>query len=293
MAKNLQDYGYDVLWNADARTVKITKPEGKSMKSFDKKEIEKLTQRRVVGKKEFDVYKTDIKTMFDDTIQTKSNDLPTAINVNGRTLVLFSALGKHFGKVEYNDEQRVASIWDGGEEDVISTEKIYVEELGVSYQKTGRFDLSGCSIFKSQTAAKDLNLTIENAWQKVVDVICISKTMGTTVTENYFSVSPALMELLSIQVTIQSENALLLGTEKVSIELKNANTVRNFVPVFANKTDLQLYTQDGKLIENEVFPAFLCIDNQLYISADALAKSMSMEHTLDGYGYGDGVFRKK
>ena len=47
-------------------------------------------------------------------------------------------------------EQRVASIWDGGEEDVISTEKIYVEELGVSYQKTGRFDLSGCSILKSQ-----------------------------------------------------------------------------------------------------------------------------------------------
>ena len=197
------------------------------MKSFDKKEIEKLTQRRVVGKKEFDVYKTDIKTMFDDTIQTKSKDLPTAINVNGRTLVLFSALGKHFGKVEYNDEQRVASIWDGGEEDVISTEKIYVEELGVSYQKTGRFDLSGCSILK------------------------------------------------------------------VSIELKNANTVRNFAPVFANKTDLQFYTQDGKLIEDEVFPAFLCIDNQLYISADALAKSMSMEHTLDGYGYGDGVFRKK
>lgn len=165
--------------------------------------------------------------------------------------------------------------------------------MGVSYQKTGRFDLSGCSILKSQTAAKDLNLTIENAWQKVVDVICISKTMGTTVTENYFSVSPALMELLSIQVTIQSENALLLGTEKVSIELKNANTVRNFAPVFANKTDLQFYTQDGKLIEDEVFPAFLCIDNQLYISADALAKSMSMEHTLDGYGYGDGVFRKK
>ena len=122
--------------------------------------------------------------------------------------------------------------------------------MGVSYQKTGRFDLSGCSILKSQTAAKDLNLTIENAWQKVVDVICISKTMGTTVTENYFSVSPALMELLSIQVTIQSENALLLGTEKVSIELKNANTVRNFAPVFANKTDLQFYTQDGKLIED-------------------------------------------
>ena len=136
-------YIYIVKYS-DARTVKITKPEGKSMKSFDKKEIEKL------GKKEFDVYKTDIKTMFDDTIQTKSKDLPTAINVNGRTLVLFSALGKHFGKVEYNDEQRVASIWDGGEEDVISTEKIYVEELGVSYQKTGRFDLSGCSILKSQ-----------------------------------------------------------------------------------------------------------------------------------------------
>lgn len=81
------------------------------MKSFDKKEIEKLTQRRVVGKKEFDVYKTDIKTMFDDTeFKQKAMDLPTAINVNGRTLVLFSALGKHFGKVEYNDEQRVASL---------------------------------------------------------------------------------------------------------------------------------------------------------------------------------------
>ena len=173
--------------------------------------------------------------------------------------------------------------------------------MGVSYQKTGRFDLSGCSILKSQTAAKDLNFTqtanrlflSQQNLSSHIDVICISKTMGTTVTENYFSVSPALMELLSIQVTIQSENALLLGTEKVSIELKNANTVRNFVPVFANRTDLQLYTQDGKLIEDEVFPAFLCIDNQLYISADALAKSMSMEHTLDGYGYGDGVFRKK
>ena len=111
-------YIYIVKYS-DARTVKITKPEEKSMKSFDKKEIEKLTQRRVVGKKEFDVYKTDIKSMFDDTIQTKSKDLPTAINVNGRTLVLFSALGKHFGKVEYNDEQRVASIWDGGEEDAV------------------------------------------------------------------------------------------------------------------------------------------------------------------------------
>ena len=66
-------YIYIVKYS-DARTVKITKPEEKSMKSFDKKEIEKLTQRRVVGKKEFDVYKTDIKTMFDDTIQTKSKD---------------------------------------------------------------------------------------------------------------------------------------------------------------------------------------------------------------------------
>ena len=72
--------------------------------------------------------------------------------------------------------------------------------------------------------------------------------------------------------------------------MKNANTVRNFAPVFAKKTYLQFYTQDGKLIEDEVFPAFLYIDNQLSISADALAKSMSMEHTLDGYGYGDGVF---
>ena len=75
-------------------------------------------------------------------------------------------------------EQRVASIWDGGEEDVLSTEKIYVEELGVSYKKTGRFDLSGCSILKSQTAAKDLNLTIENAWQKVVDEFVFQKLWG-------------------------------------------------------------------------------------------------------------------
>lgn len=90
-------YIYIVKYS-DARTVKITKPEEKSMKSFDKKEIEKLTQRRVVGKKEFDVYKTDIKSMFDDTIQTKSKDLPTAINVNGQDVSFIFCTGKTFWK---------------------------------------------------------------------------------------------------------------------------------------------------------------------------------------------------
>lgn len=74
--------------------------------------------------------------------------------------------------------------------------------------------------------------------------------------------------------------------------MKNANTVRNFAPVFANKTDLQFYTQDGKLIEDEVFQAFLYIDNQLYISADCISKKQSMEHTLDGYGYGEEFLEK-
>lgn len=102
------------------------------------------------GKKSLMYIKRILKRCSMIRFKQKARTCRRQFNVNGRTLVLFSALGKHFGKVEYNDEQRVASIWDGGEEDVISTEKIYVEELGVSYQKTGRFDLSGCSILKSQ-----------------------------------------------------------------------------------------------------------------------------------------------
>ena len=290
MAKDLQDYGYDVLWDGAARTVKITRPQGKSMKAFSAAETEKLTQRQTVGQKRFDVYQTDIRTMFDDTVQTKSDGLPTAINVNGRTLVLFSALGKHFGEVEYHDRQRIAAIWDSGESDAVSAEQLYTEALGISYHKTGRFDLTGCSVLKSQTAAKDVDLTAEDAWQKTVDVICITKpTAEATQTENYLSVCPALMDLLGVQVGKEVEHAVSLHTEKDTVALKNANVVQNFSPAFVHETDLQL---DARIVA-ETFPAFLQIDNQLYISADALAENLEMEHTLDSYGYGEGGFTKK
>ena len=290
MAKDLQDYGYDVLWDGTARTVKITRPQEKSMQTFSAAETERLTQRQTVGQKRFDVYQTDIQTMFDDTVQTKSDGLPTAINVNGRTLVLFSALGKHFGAVEYHDRQRIAAIWDSGETNAVSAEQLYTEELGVSYHKTERFDLTGCSVLKSQTAAKDVDLTAENAWQKTVDIICITKPDAeATRTENYLSVCPALLDLLGVQAAKESEHVISLHTEKDAVALKNANVVQNFSPVFVYETDLQL---DTETVE-KTFPSFLQIDNQLYISADALAEGLGMEHTLDSYGYGEGSFTKK
>ena len=50
LAKDLRNYGFEVTWNGDARTVNITLPENRTVKEFSADEKQALEKREPAGK---------------------------------------------------------------------------------------------------------------------------------------------------------------------------------------------------------------------------------------------------
>ncbi|MFZ5351272.1 MAG: hypothetical protein ACOZCL_00965 [Bacillota bacterium] len=97
-AADLRNYGFDVIWDEEARTVQISFNPDKSftpMTVADKVYV-------IVGKKLGNILYTDIKTYF-----------PTreigAFNLDNRTAIYFKDL-VDFGVVEYNNDTRTSSL---------------------------------------------------------------------------------------------------------------------------------------------------------------------------------------
>lgn len=102
-AEDLRDYGFDVEWDTEARTLSITRnPDAERKICMSKEEINikksEIEQRRHL----YDVYSTDIKTYLD------SEEI-SAFNVDGETLIQVDYLQK-FGNFSYIDEERMVYI---------------------------------------------------------------------------------------------------------------------------------------------------------------------------------------
>lgn len=105
VAEDLRGYGFHVVWDADARTLAISRdtdpystrvsllPSEINIKKADIPYLQKL----------YDVYDTDIKTYLD------GQEIP-ACNINGQTLIPFAQLADAGGAVSYDDTVRLARL---------------------------------------------------------------------------------------------------------------------------------------------------------------------------------------
>lgn len=101
-AEDLRGYGFDVVWDADARTLSITPDDVEKRTILPKEEINIKKSDIPVHQKLYDVYSTDIKTYV-------NGEEINACNINGETLIKFRDLEKT-AYVNYDDEKRLASI---------------------------------------------------------------------------------------------------------------------------------------------------------------------------------------
>ena len=101
-AEDLRGYGFDVAWDATARTLKIT-PDDNAVRTIPPaSEINIKKSDIPFNQKLYDVYSTDIKTYVNDTEIH-------ACNIDGETLVKFRDL-ESVAYVTYEDDKRLASI---------------------------------------------------------------------------------------------------------------------------------------------------------------------------------------
>lgn len=148
LAKDLRNYGFEVTWNGNARTVNITLPENRTVKEFSADEKQALEKREPARMKKFDFYQTDIQTLFDGKPVIAKN-APAAINADGKTLILFDSLGNHFGRTEWSDQYRIANIYTNGGHLPIET---YATDFGMKYQETSPIPLDTMNLYSCQTS---------------------------------------------------------------------------------------------------------------------------------------------
>lgn len=98
VAEDLRDYGFRVVWDASARTLRITRAQTPVKWPGYTPPVN--THR--VGERALPVYSTDIKTYADDV-------LIDSFNINGETLVWLRSLSG-FGRVVWDMDSRVSSL---------------------------------------------------------------------------------------------------------------------------------------------------------------------------------------
>ncbi len=97
VVEDLRTYGFDVIWNEQDRTLKVTRNE---MKTRTGKEF--TIQRLEPGNFLKPVLFTDIKTYFD------GKEI-ISFNIDGQTAIYFNQL-KPYGEIQWNENTRVASF---------------------------------------------------------------------------------------------------------------------------------------------------------------------------------------
>lgn len=103
VAEDLEKYGFDVVWNGDARTLSIYRNIHKGYEIALHKEKINIKKSDIPMRKHYcDVYETDIKTYLDG----KEID---AFNVDGRTMIQVDHLAQ-YGEFYYDDSRRMVEI---------------------------------------------------------------------------------------------------------------------------------------------------------------------------------------
>lgn len=286
LAKDLRDYGFEVTWNNDARTVNITLPENRTVKEFSADEKQALEKRDPVGIKRYDVFQTDIQTLFDGKPVT-STDAPAAINVDGKTLILFSSLGNHFGRTEWSEQYRIANIYTDGAQLPAET---YTTDFGMKYQETTPLNLEDLSIYSCATFPVGTDQMIETVtiWLQDSNNIAIKNPDGTYKKETYMEVNQVLVNTFNLKISNNTANQLNLETPLSKVSFENITEhLLTYMPASVCNTDITL---SGQSSSSKDFPDFLSINHKLYVSSQAFAKSLEMTTTFDEFG--DGTFEK-
>lgn len=286
LAKDLRDYGFEVTWNDDTRTVNITLPEKRTVKEFSADEKQALEKRDPLGIKRYDVYQTDIQTLFDGKPAT-SKGSPAAINVDGKTLILFSSLGNHFGRSEWSDPYRIVNIYTNGGQ--LPTET-YTTDFGMKYQETSPIPLNTMNLYQCQTslAGTQRMIGIVTIWLYDADQNPRKNLDGSYMKDTYIHVNQDLIDAFDLKITVNNTNTLALETSHSSVVFENltANEL-SYMPSSVYKTNITLSNSSP---DNQDLPNFLSIEHELYVNSHALAKSLDMETTFNDFGIG--VFEK-
>lgn len=98
-ARDLENYGYDVLWDSEAETVEIIKNTSKKITPM----LPELLDDEVpVGTVLFDIYETNIKTYFE-------GKLIPSYNIGGKTAITFRSI-KASGSLEFDSKNKTALL---------------------------------------------------------------------------------------------------------------------------------------------------------------------------------------
>ncbi len=99
VAEQLLEYGFDVKWNGEERSLSVTEGEGK----VEKRDVTVLKiPEAMVGRNKSEVYYTDIKAYVNGA-------LAESYNVGGSTIIIFDCLSS-FGDISWNSDEREISF---------------------------------------------------------------------------------------------------------------------------------------------------------------------------------------
>lgn len=101
VAEDLRNYGFDVIWNEDERTLSISR--NSDITTITKYITPTQTEPSKLGKSAYAVLETDIKTYINGE-QVKN------YNIGGQTIIVFDTL-KHFGGIEWDEVSRKIKLW--------------------------------------------------------------------------------------------------------------------------------------------------------------------------------------
>lgn len=103
IAEDLRAYGFDVIWDGDARTLSIYHDVHKGYEiTLDKQKINIKKSDIPQRQHRFDVFSTDIKTYLD-------GKQITAYNIDGQTLIQIDELAQ-YGEFYYDDTKRLVDL---------------------------------------------------------------------------------------------------------------------------------------------------------------------------------------
>lgn len=286
LARDLRNYGFEVTWNSDARTVNITLPEKRTVKKFSADEKQALEKREPTGIKKYDFYQTDIQTLFDGKPVTSTN-APAAINADGKTLILFQSLGNHFGRTEWSDPYRIANIYTNDGQLPIET---FTTDFGLQYQEMNPIPLNTMNLYRCQTspAGTQQMIGIVTIWLYDVHQNPRKNSDGTYMEDTYIHMNQNLIDAFDLKIIANDTNTLSLETPHASVIFENltANEL-SYMPSSVYRTNITLSHASS---DNQDLPDFLSIEHELYVNSQALAKSLDMETDFNDFGIG--VFEK-
>ena len=161
IAQDLRNYGFDVIWDENARTVSIKRSNKFITSAPDHNNA--FVPQSIVGQKSYDLLYTDIKTYVNGL-------LVPSYNINGRTIIQLDSVAE-FGNAIWRPEQKTVSIFVGNLASKISDpDKLASKRTFMSKAKSIKIneEYIGNSATKNSGAYFAI-MNVYSDWNKLVD----------------------------------------------------------------------------------------------------------------------------